>query len=168
MRNLWAGILRTVGATLALVSCIPMLAMLPVGFATALSVIGLAAPPLVAWAAPLAPVASLLFIVSVVLLVIGNARCGWQPASIAALGGLLVYFAMYVLVTPATMDAMDTMSGMESMSPAQTSSMTGLTNASLFYIGVTLMVISFALVLWRRIQRVCRPFNPFKFLCTAQ
>ena len=165
MRNLWAGILRLLGATLALVSCIPMLAMLPVGFATALSIIGLAASPIVAWAAPLAPIAPLLLIVSVVLLVIGNARCGWQPASIAALGGLLVYLAMYVFVIPAAMDAM---TGMEKMTPAIVSSMAGHTNVPLFYIGLTLMAGSFVLVFWRRIQKVCRPFTPFAFLRTTQ
>jgi hypothetical protein len=72
MQNIWAGTFRLLGATLALVSCIPMLAMLPSGFVTLLSLIGLATPPIVAWAAPLTPVAPLLFISSVGLLIAGT------------------------------------------------------------------------------------------------
>jgi LPXTG-motif cell wall-anchored protein len=170
MRNIWAGTFRLLGAALALVSCIPMLAMLPAGFATALSLIGLATPPIVAWAAPLAPVAPLLFILSLGLLIAGHSRCGWQPASVAAVGGLLVYLAMYVFVIPVAMDAM---TGMEQMtspdtSQAAMSGMTGLTNAPLFYAGLILLVGSFGLVVWRRRANVCRPFNPFGFLRTTR
>ncbi|MEP6896002.1 MAG: hypothetical protein ABI986_10380 [Chloroflexota bacterium] len=167
MRNFWAGTLRLLGAIVALVSCIPMLAMLPAGFATVLALLGLAAPPLVAWATPFAPIAPPLLILSVAILVIGNLRCGWQPASLAALGGLLVYLAMYVFVTPV---AMDVMSGMQGMTSAETSqpAMLGLTNAPMFYVGLILMVGSFGLVLWRRWQKICRPFNPLAFLGTAR
>lgn len=166
MQNFWAGTLRLLGVVLALVSCIPMVAMLPAGFALVLGLVGLASPTIFAWAAPLAPIAPLLFILSVGLLVLGHSRCGWQPASIAALGGLLVYLAMYVFVVPITMD---TMTGMEPMTPVDTSptnmaDMTGLTNAPLFYAGLTLMAGSFGLVVWRRQANVCRPFNPFSFL----
>jgi hypothetical protein len=159
--------MRLLGALLAVASCIPMLAMLPAGFATVLSLVGLAAPPLVAWATPLAPIAPLLLVVSVVLLVIGDLRCGWQPASLAALGGLLIYLAMYVFVTPL---ASTIMNGMEGMSSAGTShaTMPGLTNAPLFYIGLTLMAASFGLVLWRRLQKICRPFDALAFLHASQ
>ena len=167
MRNFWAGIFRLLGAALALLSCIPMLAMLPAGFATALALIGLAAPPLVTWATPLAPIAPPLLILSVALLVIGTLRCGWQPASLAALGGLLVYLAMYVFVTPIAMDTMGEMQGMTSAETLQTA-MPGLTNAPMFYIGLTLIVVSFVLVLWRRWQKNCRPFNPLTFLRAAR
>ena len=167
MQNLWAGILRLLGAILALVSCIPMLAMLPAGFATALTLIGLAAPPLVGWATPLAPIAPPLLVLSVALLVIGNLRCGWQAASLAAAGGLLVYLAMYIFVMPATMDAM---TGMQGMAPAETSqpAMSGLTNAPMFYIGLIMMVSSVGLVLWRRWRKICHPFNPLAFLRTIR
>lgn len=163
MRNLWEGILRLLGTLLTLVSCIPMLAMLPTGFVTVLSFIGFTNPPILAWAIPLTPVAPLLLILSVVLLAIGHLRCGWQPASLVAVGGLLVYLAMYVFITPL---AMDTMSGMEGMSIPETSqtTMPGLTNAPMFYVGLTLMVGSFGLVLWRRWQKICRPFNPLAYL----
>ncbi len=167
MRNLWAGILRLLGAVLALVSCIPMLAMLPAGFATVLAVLGLATPPLVTWATPLTPIAPLLLILSVALLVIGNLRCGWQPASLATVGGLLVYLAMYVFVTPVATDVMTAMQGMTAAETAQPI-MRGITNALMFYIGLTLMVSSFALVLWRRWQKICRPFNPLAFLSAAR
>lgn len=167
MRNFWAGIFRLLGAILALVSCIPMLAMLPAGFATVLAVLGIAAPSFVAWATPLTPIAPLLLILSVALLVIGNLRCGWQPASLAALGGLLVYLAMYVFVTSV---AMDTMTGMEGMTPAETSqtAMTGLANEPMFYVGLLLMIGSLALVMWRRWQKICHPLNPRAFLRTIR
>ncbi len=163
MRNLWAGALRLLGLLLAVVSCIPMLAMLPAGVVTALALIGVTAPPLVAWATPLAPIAPLLSILSVALLVIGNLGCGWQPASLAAGGGLLVYLSMYVFVMP---QAMDAMTGMHRMTPAEPppTTMPGLTNAPLFYIGLILMVGSLGLVVWRRWQKVCHPFNPLTFL----
>lgn len=167
MRNLWVGTLRFLGTILALVSCIPMLAMLPTGFATILALIGLAAPPLVAWAAPLSSIAPPLLIFSIVLMVIGNLRCGWQPASLAATGGLLVYLAMYVFVTPTAMDVMTGMQGMTSSGTSH-SSMPGLTNVTMFYIGLILLVGSFGLVLWRRWQRICQPFDPLAFLCAIR
>lgn len=167
MRNFWPGILRFFGVVLALVSCMPMLAMLPAGFATALALLGVAAPPLTAWTAPLAPIAPTLLILSVALLVIGDLNCGWQPASLAAAGGMLVYLAMYVFVTPAAMDTMPGMQGMTSVETAQ-STMPGLTNVPIFYIGLILMVGSFALVLWRRWRKVCHPFNFPTFLRAAK
>jgi hypothetical protein len=163
MRNLWDNILRLLGAILALVSCIPMLAMLPGGFASALVLLGLAAPLVAAWTAPLAPIAPWLLILSVALIVIGDLRCGWQPTILAALGGLLVYLSMYVLVTPVATDTMTDMQGMVSADAAQ-STMAGLTNAPMFYIGLALMIGSFALVLWRRWKKVCQPFNPVALL----
>ena len=166
-RRFWAGSLRLLGAALALVSCVPMLAMLPAGFVAVVSLIGLTSPPVVAGVAPLAPVAPWLFGVSVVLLTMGHARCGWQPAGLAAVGGLLVYLAMYVLVGPVVMDAMTGMEGMIASDAAQTA-MTGLTNAPLFYLGLTLMVASFGLVGWRRRRGVCHPFNPLALLRSAR
>jgi hypothetical protein len=167
VRNLWAGALRLLGAVGGLVSCIPMFAMLPAGFAAFLAVLGLAAPPLVTWAAPLTPIAPLLLILSVTLRVIGNLRCGWPPASLAALGGLLVYLAMYVFVTPA---AMATMTGMQGITPPEISQpiMPGLTNAPMFYFGLALTVCSFASVFWRRWRKICRPFNLLTFLRSAR
>jgi LPXTG-motif cell wall-anchored protein len=159
LRNLWAGIFRLLGAALALASCIPMLAMLPAGFATILALLGLGASPLLALAAPLAPFAPSLLILSVAIFVFGNLRCGWQPAGLAAIGGLLVYLSMYVFVTPMAREAM---TGMQGMILAQTprSGMLGLTNAPMFYIGLLLMIASFGLVLWRRRQKICLPFSP--------
>lgn len=137
--------------------------MLPAGFVTVLGLIGLASAPLVSWTMPLTPFAPLLLILSVVVLVLGNSRCGWQPASLAAFGGLFVYLAMYVFITPLAKDTMSSMEGMSALEPSQTT-MPGLTNASMFYFGLTLMVGSFGLVLWRRWRKFCRPFNPLVFL----
>ena len=180
MRTLWAALLRVLGALLAQVSCIPLIAMLPAGFVTLLSLLGLTATPLLAWAAPLAPIASYLFIVSIGFLVVGHLRCRWQPASVALVGGLLVFLAMYVLVVPmASLETPPTprpatgeaMSGMEQATPVSTSppamlGMLGRTNASLFYAGVVLIMSSFGLVWWRRRAQLCRLLNPLRGLRT--
>ena len=174
MRNPWSGALTMLGATLVLISCLSMLAMLPAGFVTVLSLIGLTAAPIVAWAAPLAPMAPFLFIASTALLVVGHLRCGWQPASVVAAGGLLVYLAMYVLVVPpqaspdipsTPMPSMtQTMPSMEPTTSADTVQVMpnrpSLTNAPLFYAGFILIVGSFGLIWQRRTTKACRPFNP--------
>lgn len=167
MRIPWAGSLRLFGGLLGLVSCIPMFAMLPAGFVGFMALLGFTAPPIAAWAAPLAPIAPLLLILSVGLLVIGNLHCGWQPSSLAAVGGSLTYLAMYVFVIPPTMDAMAGMQEMTSVEAPQTM-MPGLTNAPIFYVGLALMIGSLGLVLWRRWQKICRPFNPLAFLRTMR
>ena len=187
MRTLWAILLRVLGACLALLSCIPMVAMLPAGFVAVMGLVGLTAAPVIAWAAPLAPIAPYLFIVSTVLLAIGHLRCGWQPASVALVGGLLVFLAMYVIVVPTTMSQETTqtsipataeamagmptaapngdMSGMEQATPVSAPplampGMLGRTNAPLFYVGVVLIISSFGLVWWRRWTKLCQPLNP--------
>lgn len=167
MRNLWAGAFRLLGTILALLSCVPMVAMLPAGFATALAFLGFTAPWLVAWATPLASFAPPLFVLSVVFLVIGNLRCGWQPASLAGLGGVLIYLAMFVFVTPMTIG---TTTGMPGMAPSTTSkpTMLGLTNASMFYMGLLLIAVSFGFVLWRRWRKTCSPINPLAFFRTTR
>ncbi len=139
MRNLGSGILRLLGVALAVISCIPMLTMLPAGITVMLSLVGLSIAPMAAWAAPLVPFAPFLFGLSIVFLVVGHLRCGWQPASVVALGGALVYLAMYVVVTPLADHAMTSpaMPGMTEAMPADTAipGMAGLTNAPLFYAG---------------------------------
>lgn len=107
-----------------------MLGILPAGFATALAFIGLAAPPIVGWAAPFAPLAPYLFTIAIILIVIAHARCGWQPAGFAAVGGFLIYLAMYMLVTPAEMN---TMGGTGDTRPPMPDG-AWITNTPLFYI----------------------------------
>ncbi len=184
MREVATRILRLLGAALALISCIPMLATLPAGFVAVLSLIGLTPAPVAAWAAPFAPVAPLLFILSTTLLAIGHSRCGWQPASVVVLGGLLVYLSMYVFVVPANaspaaqslpMPGMPTAGAtgamprtgptMPTVNPQSTmAAMIGRTNAPLFYVGLILMAGSFGLVWWRHRLSVCRPFHPLSLL----
>ena len=154
-------ILKLIGAVLAAVSCIPMLAALPGGIVAALGLLGItaASAPIVALAAPLAPIAQPLLLISIGLLIVGNLRCGWLPAFLAAIGGLLIYLAMYVLVIPfSVMDAM-TMGTMPGMP--------GLTNGPLFYIGLAALVVSFGLSWWRQRKHICQPVHPLNLLRSA-
>lgn len=171
--------LRLAGAALAAASCIPMLAMLPGGVVTVLALLGITATaaPVVGLGAFLAPIAQPLLILSVGMLVLGHLRCGWPPALLAAIGGLLVYLAMYVFVIPvpvmdhATMEdmtgmpvptavatPMDEMAGMngmsETMSPMTGSA--GMTNEPLFYLGLASLVSSFGLAWWRQHKHICQ------------
>ena len=161
MRHRWDDIPRWLGGILALLSCIPMLAMLPAGFSVILSLGGLATPLFVAWMAPLAPIAPWLFVLSIVLVTVGHSRCGWQPASLAVAGGLLIYLAMYVFITPLASDAMTNMGQTTSIpKPAATmAGMAGPTNAPLFYMGLLLLVGSYGFVWWRRRQQACQPVS---------
>ena len=145
-----------------------MLVMLPAGITAILSLVGLSIAPIAAWAAPLIPLAPFLFMLSIVFLVIGHLRCGWQPASVVALGGALVYLAMYVLVTPIPSNAITgtPMPGMAGGRPADIAipGMAGLTNAPLFYAGLVLIAGSFGLVWRRRKTNVCQPITPLGVL----
>ncbi len=154
-------ILKLTGAALTAVSCVPMLAALPGGIVAVLGLLGITATsaPIVALTAPLAPIAQPLLLVSIGLLIAGHLRCGWLPALLAAIGGLLIYLAMYVLVIPfPTMDAM-TMGTMPGMP--------GLTNGPLFYTGLALLVGSFGLGWWQQRKHICQPIHPLSLLRSA-
>ena len=155
------GILKLTGAALTAVSCIPMLATLPGGIIAALGLLGITATsaPIVALTAPLAPIAQPLLLISIGLLIVGHLRCGWLPALLAAIGGLLIYLAMYVLVIP--------FSTMDSMTIGTMPGMLGLTNGSLFYAGLALLVGSFGLGWWRQRKHLCRPVHPLHLLRSA-
>src|SRR5712692_3645328 len=112
MRLRWDRIHPLVGSALAILSCIPMLGMLPAGFAAILSLGGLATPVFAAWVAPLAPFAPWLFILSIVLVTLGHSRCGWQPAGMTAAGGSAIYRAMYVFIVPLATNTMTNMGQM--------------------------------------------------------
>lgn len=154
-------LLKFTGAALTAVSCIPMLAALPGGIVAVLGLLGITATsvPIVALTSPLAPIAQPLLLVSIGLLIAGHLRCGWLPALLAAIGGLLIYLAMYVFVIP--FPTMDTMM-MEPMP-----GMPGLTNAPLFYAGLASLVSSFGLGWWRQRRNICRPIHPLSLLRSA-
>ena len=187
------GVLKLAGTALTAISCIPILATLPGGIVTILALIGITAtsPPIVALAAPLAPVAQQLLLVSIAMLIAGHLRCGWPPALLAATGGLLIYLAMYVFVMPAPAidhTAMETMSGMPSTTTTadpgdgiagmtdaapsvkpmeQTPRMSGLTNGLLFYMGLASLLSSFGLGWWRQRRNACQPLHPLRALRTT-
>lgn len=184
------GVLKFTGAVLTAISCIPMLAMLPGGIVTALALIGITttSAPIIALATPLAPIAQPLLFMSIGILAVGHLRCGRSPTLLAAMGGLLVYLAMYVFVSPvSTRDhsAMEAMPGMpsataiagpeESMtgmtgdtaSATPIAQMPGLTNEPLFYTGLVLLLGSFVVSGWRQRRKACQPFHPFQTLRAA-
>lgn len=140
--------MRAGGALLAVVSCLPMVAMLPGAAATVLSTLGANASdgPWAAVRQALDPVARPLLIVSVLLLVAGSLRCGRAPAAMAAAGGGLLYMSMYVL--PGSTTGMAGMANQNVM---------GATNAPLFYSGLILIVMTFAWSAIRRLRHTCRP-----------
>lgn len=154
-------ILKLTGVALTAVSCIPMLAALPGGIVAVLGLLGITATsaPIVALTTPLAPIAQPLLLISIGLLIVGHLRCGWLPALLAAVGGLLIYLAMYVFVIP--FPTMNTMT-MEPMP-----GMVGLTNGPLLYVGLASLVGSFGLGWWRQRKHICRPVHPLNLLHSA-
>ena len=149
------------------------------------------ANPVVALAAPLTPIAQSLLLVSIGMLIAGHLRCSWLPVLLAATGGLLIYVAMYVFVTPApaidhpametisgmpsttsTADPDDGMAGMTDAAPSvklmeQTLRMPGLTNGPLFYMGLASLLSSFGLGWWRQRRNACQPLHPLRALRTT-
>ena len=87
------GAARTLGGVGALASCLPMVAMLPGGFAAALGLIGLGSSS--AAVRTLAPqlnsVAQPLLLVSVTLLAVTSLRCSRLAVASAASGGVLLH-----------------------------------------------------------------------------
>ena len=187
------GILKVIGTLLTAISCIPMLAMLPGGVLSGLALLGItaASAPIAALGASLALVAQPLLLVSVGLIIAGHLRCGRSPVLLAAGGGLLLYLAMYVFVSPApAMEhmTMDTMPGMPSATAVaggytsmdgmtgdttrmatleQMPDTPGLTNESLFYAGLAMLLGSFGLSWWRQRRNVCQPLHPLRTLRAA-
>ncbi len=120
----------------ALASCLPMVAMLPGGFAAALGFIGLGSTS--AAVNTLAPqlnsVAQPLLLVSAALLAVTSLRCSRLAVASAASGGLLLYLGMYVITRP-----------------------DGTATPLLFYPGLALFLATYAISFLRRRQAACRP-----------
>ncbi len=89
---------QTASGVALLVSCLPMVAMLPGVASGVLGVVGLGASGAVV--SHLAPgfgaVAQPLLLFSVLMLAVGGLRCGRTVVALALVGGTLLYLSMYV------------------------------------------------------------------------
>ncbi len=130
------GAARTLGGVGALASCLPMVAMLPGGFAAALGLIGLGSSS--AAVRTLAPqlnsVAQPLLLVSVTLLAVTSLRCSRLAVASAASGGVLLYLGMYLITRS-----------------------DGSATPLLFYPGLALFLATYPVSFVRRRQAACRP-----------
>lgn len=130
------GLARVLGGIGALASCVPMVAMMPAGFATALSFVGLgASSAAVHTLAPhLNPIAQPLLLLSAALLAVTSLRCSLAAVFTASSGGLLMYLGMYVWTDPG-----------------------GVTNPSLFYPGLGLFLSTYLVSFAQRRLAASRP-----------
>ena len=89
---------RTASGAGLLVSCLPMVAMLPGVAGSVLGVVGLgASSALVSRLAPgLGVVAQPLLLFSVLMLAVGGLQCGRTVVALALVGGALLYLSMYI------------------------------------------------------------------------
>ncbi len=119
-----------------LISCIPMVAMLPGAVGGALGLVGLGASSVVV--SRLAPalnvIAQPLLLLSAVLLVVGGLRCSRGIVALALIGGVLLYGSMYVWIDSA-----------------------GTTSPGPFYVGLGCFVGAYFLSWRRRRAKRCRP-----------
>lgn len=119
-----------------LVSCIPMVAMLPGAVGGALGLVGLgASSAVVARLTPMLNAVALpLLMFSVALLVVGGLRCGRIVMASALVGGVLLYVSMYVWTTDG-----------------------GATSPVLFYVGLACFTGAYVVSWLRRRGKRCRP-----------
>ena len=153
-------VLRGLAVAVGLGSCLPMLAMLPGGIATALAVVGLksATGPAAPLARFLSPAAQPLLLVGIAGLVLATLRCGLRPALLALAGGGLLYLSMYVL-PGANGNAMAGMTAPAHSLPATAAraGAQGMTNAPAFFIGLAALAGTFIWSGARRRHASCRP-----------
>jgi hypothetical protein len=152
--------LQALGGVLALVSCVPMVAMLPGAVATLLTTIGITTTsgPLAPVAQGLAPIARPAAHRRRAPAAGGFAALRRGPAVLAAVGGTLLYLSMYVVPHPSSPG----MGGMAATStPAQGTAgragAVGATNAPVFYLGLAAYLGTFLWSSLRRWRRACRP-----------
>lgn len=138
MRGLGLG---AAGVVLGVGSCVPMVAALPAGAAAVFGAVGITAT--VPGAHTIAPVAEPMLILSILLLVVGMARCGRALIVTAVVGGALVYASMYLF----------NRGDMADMNMAQDHS---ATNAPAFYLGLALLAFTLGWSAVRRYRHACR------------
>lgn len=127
---------QTVSGAGLLVSCIPMVAMLPGAAGGALGLVGLGASSAVVarFAPALNTVAQPLLLFSVLMLAVGGLRCGRSVVALALVGGALIYVSMYVWTDG-----------------------DGRTSPGLFFAGLGCFFGAYVVSWWRRRGHCCRP-----------
>lgn len=131
--------------------CAGMAAMLPGAVAGALGAIGIGGSS--ALARTLSPVTQPLYIGSAILVIVGALTCS-RLVSVFAIGGsLLLYLSMFELVSAGTSGAAMSMSALQQ--PHRATRVHAEPVA--FYVGLAFLLAAFALTLWRRRRRSCRP-----------
>jgi hypothetical protein len=143
--------IATVGAAGVGAGCAGMIAMLPGAAAGALGAIGISSSG--ALARTFSPVAEPLFIVSALLVILGALTCGRLAAVLSVAGSVLLYLSMFRLASGVSASG-DSMS-MMTMSKHEHASLHA--EAVSFYSGLALLLAVFAVRLWRRRRRACRP-----------
>lgn len=143
-----------VGAAGVSAGCAGMVAMLPGAAAGALGAIGLTGSS--ALARTLSPVAEPLFVASAVLVLVGALACGRLVALFAIGGTTLLYLSMFQLASNGSSGARPGGS-MPEMSQPHYGSPPLHADTTSFYLGLSLLVVAFALSASRRRRRECRP-----------
>jgi hypothetical protein len=142
--------LTVLGTTGTAVGCAAMAASLPAGIAGAFGSVGLGGSGLFARA--LGGAGRPLFIASALLLIAGALACSRLVASLAALGGLLLYVSMFELARGGGggSGSMSTMAMNHTHRAARAEPIT-------FYFGLGALLLSITLQIWRRRRGSCRP-----------
>jgi hypothetical protein len=92
-----------------------------------------------------------LFIVSAVLIILGALACSRLVAVLSVAGTVLLYLSMFQLASRGSSGA----GSMSTMSMQHRASLHA--EPVTFYLGLALLLSGFALSLWRRRRRQCRP-----------
>lgn len=139
------------GAVGIATGCASMVAMLPGAAAGLLGAVGISSSG--ALTRTLVPVAEPLFIASAALVIVGALACGRLVALLSLAGTVLLYLSMFRLASGGSsgggsMAAMATQPGRHGSLHAEPVS---------FYLGLALLLSSFAVSISRRRRRECRP-----------
>lgn len=127
---------RALGGAGAAAACVPMVAMLPAGASSALSLVGLGAGSgaVAALSPALSPIAKPLLLAATAMVAVSHLRCSRLAVASTVAGGALLYLGMYT-ITQAD----------------------GRAEAWLFYPGLALFIASYLIPIIRRRLRRCRP-----------
>jgi hypothetical protein len=136
-------LLTLLGTTGTAVGCAAMAASLPTGIAGVLASLGISGSGL--FAHTLGSAARPLFIASAILLIAGALACSRLVATLAIVGGLLLYLSMFELAHGGGGDS-DSMS-MTAMNHAHG---TARADSISFYAGLGALLLSITLQIWRR------------------
>lgn len=148
---LFQRLLRALGTTGSAAGCAAMVSMLPGATASALGALGVTGSS--AFARTLSPAAEPLFVGSAVGLTLGALACSRLVTVITATGAGLLYLSMWVLPSAGGGSPAGAMTSMTATKHGGT----GQADTPTFWIGLSLVLGSFALSAWRRRRGRCHP-----------